>query len=84
MEWLSKILAWIFKSRCVLKEVCTEIQIKNSQTHNHLEDCIEGAMAGCSERYAELKADTHREFDELKKTMRLGFDDLKELIKDKM
>lgn len=71
MKWLTELLSKIFRNG-VSKDVCVEIQKTNIQAHEHLEDCIEGAVQLCSERFQDLKEDMHR-----------GFDEVKELIKAK-
>lgn len=72
MEWFFKIANWLFRGNKVSKEVCEEVQRKNAAIIARLDDCIEGEMRRTGERFKELKTD-----------MRLGFDEVKQLIKDR-
>ena len=69
MKWLTELLSRVFKSG-VSKEVCAEVQKANTQAHERLEDCLEGAETRCGERFESLKGDMQREFDEVKKLLR--------------
>lgn len=73
MEWFMKLLSKLFSKNDsgVSKETCTAIHKANDEAHENLEDCIEGAEKRTTERFNELKAD-----------MRLGFTEVKQLIKD--
>ncbi|HDZ62472.1 MAG TPA: hypothetical protein ENH40_04940 [Nitrospirae bacterium] len=74
MEWLTKLLTKLFgkNGMYVLKDTCMAIQKANDQAHDNLEDCIEGAERRTQEKFEELKTD-----------MRLGFTEVKQLIRDK-
>lgn len=71
MAWVIEFLSRLFRNG-VSKEICAEVQRKNAVMLQNLEDCIEGAEKRTGERFVELKSD-----------MRHGFDEVKQLIRDK-
>lgn len=71
MKWVIDLGARVFRDS-VPKEVCKEIQKKNDDAHGCIDGCIEGAEKRTTARFAELKADMQR-----------GFDEVKELIKER-
>lgn len=71
MKWFTSLLSRLFGS-VVSKEICDEIQKKNAVIIANLEDCIEGAEKRTENRFNELKTD-----------MRLGFNEVKQLIKER-
>ena len=73
MKWIICILTKLFgNNNYVRKETCTAIQKANDDAHTNLEDCIEGAERRTTARFNELKTD-----------MRLGFTEVKQLLRDK-
>ena len=71
-KWIGDCFAKLF-GQAVRKEVCAEIQKRNELAHNYLDDYIKTAMDKCQESFADLKNDMQR-----------GFDEVKQLIKDRI
>ncbi len=71
MKWIMDLIGKMFRDS-VSKEVCTEIQKKNAMVTCNLDGCIEGAIKTAASRFTELKADMQR-----------GFDEVKDLIKER-
>lgn len=74
-RWISGHIANRSKHPCtdeiVYKDVCEQVQITSAKEHKYLSDCIE-----------RIEKQTGEKFDDLKKDMKDGFEEIKNLIRD--